>query len=90
MRFLLIIFFLIFPMTSLAGDFFPSNYKQFVFKEGDLLVSKRGDGKFAVNKILKVDRFEIKNGASISIQGQIFTATERSVSNYLRPFLQLV
>lgn len=76
MRFLLITFFLIFPMTSLAGGFFPSDYKQFPFKEGDLLVSKRSDGKFAVNKILKVDRFEIMNGASISIQGQIFIATE--------------
>jgi hypothetical protein len=63
-------------MTSLAGSFFPSNYKHFAFKDGDLLVSKRSDGKLAVNKILKVDRFEIKNGASISIQGQIFTATE--------------
>lgn len=63
-------------MTALAGSFFPSNYKQFAFKDGDLLVSKRSGGKFAVNKILKVDRFEIKNGASISIQGQIFTATE--------------
>jgi hypothetical protein len=76
MRFLLIFFFLIFPMTSLAGSFFPSNYKQFEFKEGDLLVSKRSDGKFAVNKILKVDRFELKNGESISIQGQTFTASE--------------
>lgn len=63
-------------MTLLAGGFFPSNFKQFEFKEGDLLVSKRSDGKFAINKILKVDRFEIKNGATISIQGQIFTATE--------------
>jgi hypothetical protein len=76
MRLLLTIWFFIVPMTSLAGGFFPSNYKQFAFKEGDLLVSKRSDGKFAINKILKVDRFEIKSGESLSIQGQTFTATE--------------
>jgi hypothetical protein len=63
-------------MTSLAAGFFSPNYKQFAFKEGDLLVSKRSDGKFAVNKILKVDRFDLKNGASKSIQGQQFTATQ--------------
>lgn len=76
MRLLLISFFFIVPMTSIAGSFFPSNYKQFAFKEGDLLVSKRSDEKFGINKILKVDRFEIKAGSSISIQGRIFTATE--------------
>lgn len=64
------------PMSVLAGHFFPPEYKTFPFKEGDLLVSKRGDGKFAVNKILKVDRFDFKKGSAINIQGQRFVATE--------------
>lgn len=59
-----------------AGNFFPPEYKRFPFREGDLLVSARGDGGFAVNKILKIDRVELKEGESISIQGQVFTATE--------------
>jgi hypothetical protein len=59
-----------------AGNFFPPEYKQFPFKEGDLLVSRRRDGKFAVNKILKVDRFEFKQGSSVNIQGKAFVATE--------------
>jgi hypothetical protein len=63
-------------MASFAGDFFPPEDKQFSFKEGDLLVSKRGNGLYAVNKILKVDRFEFKKGSTISIQSQRFTATE--------------
>jgi hypothetical protein len=63
-------------MPTEAGSFFPPEYKQFPFKEGDLLVSRRNDGKFAVNKILKVDRFDFRKGSSISIQGQVFTATE--------------
>jgi hypothetical protein len=63
-------------MATSAGNFFPPEYKQFPFKEGDLLVSKRSDGKYAVNKILKVDRFDFKAGASINIQGQRFVATE--------------
>lgn len=63
-------------MSVQAGDFFPPEYKQFPFKEGDLLVSKRSGGQFAVNKILKVDRFDFKKNASITIQGQIFVATE--------------
>jgi hypothetical protein len=62
--------------SAQAGDFFPPGYKQFPFKAGDLLVSQRGDGKFAVNKVLKVDRFEVKKGASINIQGKPFVATE--------------
>ena len=63
-------------MTSFAGDFFPPEYKRFPFKEGDLLVSKRSDGLYAVNKILKVDRFEFKKGSTINIQSKLFTATE--------------
>lgn len=63
-------------MAAQAGGFFPPEYKQFPFKEGDLLVSKRSDGKFAVNKILKVDRFDFKKGASITIQSRKFTTTE--------------
>ena len=63
-------------MTVNAGDFFPASYKQFAFKEGDLLVSKGSDGKFAVNKILKIDKFVVRKGAAIIIQGKSFTATE--------------
>src|SRR5689334_7963225 len=59
-----------------GGSFFPPEYKQFPFKEGDLLVSRRDNGKFAVNKILKVDRFDFREGSSLAIQGQVFTATE--------------
>jgi hypothetical protein len=67
-------------MTASAGDFFPPDYKQFPFKEGDLLASRRSDGKFAVNKILKVDKFIVKKGKSINIQGKNFTAP---VDDYL-------
>ncbi len=63
-------------MSIQAGNFFPPEYKTFPFHEGDLLVSKRSDGKFSVNKILKVDRFDYKAGASINIQGKAFVATE--------------
>lgn len=63
-------------MAADAGNFFPPEYKHFPFKEGDLLVSGRNDGRFAVNKVLKVDRFDFRKGSSISIQGQVFTATE--------------
>ena len=76
MRFLFFLFFLFTSMTIQAGEFFPPEYKKFPFKEGDMLVSKRSDGKFAVNKILKVDRFDFKKGASISIQSKKFTATD--------------
>ena len=63
-------------MSAHAGGFFPPEYKQFPFEEGDLLVSKRSDGKFSINKILKVDRFDVRAGSSINIQGQTFVATE--------------
>jgi hypothetical protein len=63
-------------MPSHAGNFFPPEYKRFPFKEGDLLVSERSDGKFSVNKILKIDRFDFRQGASINIQGKAFVATE--------------
>lgn len=63
-------------MSANAGNFFPPEYKQFPFKEGDLLVSKRSNGKFAVNKILKVDRFNFDKNSSINIQGQNFVPTE--------------
>ena len=63
-------------MAIQAGNFFPPEYKQFPFKEGDLLVSKRDDGKYAINKVLRVDRFEFKAGSSINIQGKRFVAPE--------------
>jgi hypothetical protein len=76
MRFLFFLFLLFTSMTIQAGEFFPPEYKKFPFKEGDMLVSKRSDGKFAVNKILKVYRFDFKKGASISIQSKKYTATD--------------
>lgn len=75
-KFLISLFFLVQAMTAHAGNFFPPEYKEFPFKEGDLLASKSGDSKFAVNKILKVDRIEIRKGSSINIRGKIFTAPE--------------
>ncbi|MBL0219236.1 MAG: hypothetical protein IPQ07_35870, partial [Myxococcales bacterium] len=59
-----------------AGTFFPPEYKQFPFKAGDLLANRRSDGKFAVTKILKVDRWALKKGQSILIQGKTFVASE--------------
>ncbi|WP_313334689.1 hypothetical protein [Comamonas sp.] len=76
MRHLLFLIYLLLPIAAMAGNFFPPEYKSFPFQEGDLLVSKRADGKFAVNKILKVDRFDFKKGSAINIQGQRFVATE--------------
>jgi len=67
-------------MTATAGDYFPPEYKDFPFKEGDLLASRRSDGKFAVNKILKIDRVVVKKGESINIQGKSFVAP---VEDYL-------
>ena len=63
-------------MSANAGNFFPPDFKQFPFKEGDLLVGKRGNGKFAVNKILKVDRFDLRKDASVNIQGKRFVLPE--------------
>lgn len=63
-------------MNTSAGDFFPSEYKRFPFKEGDLLASQRSDGKVAINKILRIDRFDFRKGQSINIQGKSFAATE--------------
>ena len=63
-------------MPTFDGNFFPPEYKQFRFNEGDLLASQRKNGKFAVNKVLKIDRVELKKGQSISIQGKEFVAPE--------------
>jgi hypothetical protein len=63
-------------MSANAGNFFPPEYKQFPFVDGDLLVSKSSKGKFSVNKVLKVDRFDMQQGKAINIQGQRFVATE--------------
>jgi hypothetical protein len=57
----------------MAGDFFPQDYKESPFKEGDLLASQRDDGKYAVNKVLRIDKVVLKAGDSISFQGQSFT-----------------
>jgi hypothetical protein len=74
--FLYVFMLFIIPLGARAGDFFPPQYKHFPFKAGDVLVSRGNNGKFAVNKILKVERFDVKKGASINIQGKKFTASE--------------
>ncbi|MEY4561493.1 MAG: hypothetical protein RLZZ618_770 [Pseudomonadota bacterium] len=63
-----------FSMSATASEFFPPDYKQFPFKEGDLLTSQSSNGKYAVNKILKIDKVVIKQGQSINIQGKSFVA----------------
>ena len=60
----------------MAGDFFPEDYKTFPFKEGDLLASKRDDGKYAINKVLRIDKVVLHAGDYINIQGQSFQAPE--------------
>ncbi|KGF72679.1 hypothetical protein DO97_06520 [Neosynechococcus sphagnicola sy1] len=67
-------------MAEIAGNYFPPEYKQFPFKEGDLLARCRSDGKFAITKILKIDRVFIKKGEAINIQGKSFIAP---VDDYL-------
>ena len=76
MRFVTLISLFLISMSVQAGNFFPPEYKTFPFEEGDLLVSKRSDGRFSVNKVLKIDRVDLKKGASISIQGKSFVASE--------------
>jgi hypothetical protein len=75
MRLLAFITLLLTIMSVKAGNS-PPEYKQFPFKEGDLLVSGRSNGKFSVNKILKVDRFNFGKNSSINIQGKNFVPTE--------------
>jgi hypothetical protein len=65
---------------TITGDYFPPDYKQFPFSEGDLLASRRSDGKYAVDKILKIDKVVVKKGETINIQGSSFTAP---VEDYL-------
>jgi hypothetical protein len=75
MRYILIITLALFAMTTQAGNFFPPEYKTFPYKEGDLLASER-NGKFSINKILKIDRIDVRSGSAIVIQGQQFVAPE--------------
>lgn len=75
-RSLIAVFLLVLSMDAIDGDFFPSDYKSFPFKEGDLISSKNRDGMFSVSKVLKIDKVAVKQGASIGIQGKQFTATE--------------
>ncbi|MFM7162985.1 MAG: hypothetical protein ACKO3P_21750 [Planctomycetaceae bacterium] len=64
-------------MAIKAGNFFPPEYRQCPFEEGDLLViHDQHTGRFAINKILRVDRIEVKQGESIAILDQRFTAPE--------------
>jgi len=74
--FLVTILWSVLAMPGIAGNFFPPEYKSFPFKEGDLLCSRRSDGKYSVSHVLKIDRIVVKKGASINIQGKPFVATE--------------
>jgi hypothetical protein len=76
LRFFLIALLSAFVMPSIAGDFFPPEFKSFPFSEGDLLSSQGRDGKFSVSKVLKIDRVVVKKGASINIQGKVFVAPD--------------
>ena len=60
----------------MAGNWFPEDYKTFPFQEGDVLASQKEDGKYGLNKVLRIDKVILKEGDSINIQGQIFTAPE--------------
>ncbi|MBA6231420.1 hypothetical protein H4J55_05745 [Colwellia sp. MB3u-22] len=64
-------------MKTMAGNFFPTDYKEFPFKEGDLLASQKPDKKYSINKVLRVDEICLGAGESISIQGKEFTAPEK-------------
>lgn len=59
-----------------AGNFFPPDFKQFPFKEGDLLANQSSDGRYSINKILRVDKVFLRKGQSIIIQGKNFTLPE--------------
>ncbi len=61
-------------VTKPTEVFFPPDYKQFAFQEGDLLANQRTDGKWAITKVLKIDKIVVKVGESIGIQNQRFTA----------------
>ena len=61
----------------MAGNFFPTNYKEFPFKEGDLLASQKANKKYSINKVLRVDEICLDAEESISIQGKEFTAPEK-------------
>lgn len=63
-------------MPSIAGDFFPPEYKTFPYQEGDLLAGLGRNGKYSISKVLKIDKVVLKAGDPISIQGQVFHATE--------------
>ena len=58
-----------------GGNFFPPEYKFLRFKEGDV-VAFETKGKYAIERILKIDRVTVQSGQTINIQGQPFTATE--------------
>lgn len=60
----------------MAGNWFPEDFKNFPFKEGDVLASQGENGKYGLNKVLRIDKVVLQTGESISIQGQIFTAPE--------------
>ncbi|HEY0922947.1 hypothetical protein [Rheinheimera pacifica] len=64
-------------VSAMAGNWFPPDYKEFPFKEGDLLTSEKPEGKYSINKVLRIDNVCLDVGQSISIQGQVFMAPEK-------------
>lgn len=75
-RALLGMFFIaLFMEPAAAGNFFPPEYKTFRYKEGDVLAFEN-KGKYAIERILKIDRIVVRRGQAINIQGKLFTAPE--------------
>ncbi|MEJ2612016.1 MAG: hypothetical protein P8179_18575 [Candidatus Thiodiazotropha sp.] len=68
--------FLLLSGMIMAGNWFPEDYKTFPFQEGDVLASQEENGKYRLNKVLRIDKVMLNEGDSINIQGQIFTALE--------------
>ena len=57
----------------MAG-FFPPEYQTFAHHPGDVFAELRSE-KYAVMRILTVDRFDIPQGGTIRIANQLMTAT---------------
>lgn len=63
-------------LSEKSGNFFPPEFKSFPFREGDLLCGQRASGRYAISKVLKVDKVHLRLGDKINIQSTVFTATE--------------
>jgi hypothetical protein len=75
-RIILLLLILFMSVSTMAGNWFPDDFKNFPFKEGDVLASKGENGKYGLNKVLRIDKVVLQTGESINIQGQLFTAPE--------------